>query len=197
MNFAKLPYSDQVRADRLFVLYRINSPVYKEAFYKLARHLAVRTGYINTLLIQMTNYQYINEDTDLIDFLIKECGATAINEMVQYTRSLKVIRHLRDKHGASNIIEKIGEIPVTEKTCGIHIWRITNGARIELYTQAQIRMILHEGGGIILNLHPRLLKTASALPFVDRHDGVRCELKKTCLNCVTGIVMDYVVYENI
>jgi hypothetical protein len=196
MVFSALPDSYQIQADRLFVLYRINSPVYRDAFYKFARKLAGNTGYINTLLIQMTNYPFINEDTELIDFLIKECGATAINEMLQYTYSSKVFIHLRDNYNIRSL-ENIGEIPVMKKTCSLHIWRISRGARIESYAKEEINMILREGGGILLHLSPSLLQTRGAIPFVKRHTGIQSEINKTCLNCVVSIVMEYVVYENI
>lgn len=198
MSFAELPHELDRKAHRLFILWRVGSNLYKEAFYQFARMFIGNTGIINTLLIQTLRYQFAHNDINLIRFLIEECGATAINELAIRAYDINVIKYLVKYHGANNFADIMNSrlFPNNRKEDSLHICLIENGADINLYHKSHIIMLLNNpNGGIILNLAPKLLNLPAAQPFIKRHERIKQEIENTCLNYVVSIVLEYVVYE--
>ena len=198
MSFEELPYELDRKAHRLFILYRINSNVYKDAFHQFARMFIGNTDIINTLLLRTIRYQFVYNDINLIRFLIEDCGATAVNELAARVYDINVIKYLVKYHGANNFENILNNrvAPYNKSEDSLHICLIEHGADINLYRKSHIIMLLNKSeGGIILNVVPKLLNLPEAQPFIKRREQVKQEIDNTCLNCVAFIVMEYVVYE--
>jgi hypothetical protein len=197
MSFDDFPPEDKKTAHSLYSLYR-NSQAYKDAFRTFARKFVGNTELINILLLRMPFYQPIDEDLELIGFLIRECGATALNEFSTIVSNVEAIINLVKYHKLNNFNEIIHHRPVTryKKEHILHICLIEHGARITLYSQNNLKRLLENPfSGIILNLHPSLLAMPVAKKFVVRHEYIKKVLSNMCLNYISCLIMEYVVYE--